>query len=170
MANIEEDLKKVINVKKVVKAVKYLGRFALYRSSEDSTLLITSNFILNLNAEQAWEIQCALLVKTIGKWHTVRKGEPDEDNPVKQSEVDLYFKSVNDTGLNIIGFTDLYLRNVALYAENGGYVGVDRDYIEMVKNPVVRKSSDGAVIVASECHVLAPMKFKDNDYLRPLLF
>lgn len=170
MANIEEDLKKVINVKKVVKAVKYLGRFALYRSSEDSTLLITSNFILNLSDEQAWEIQCALLVKELGKWCQVVKGEPIEERPVNQGEIDFYFKAVNDTGLNIIGFTGLYLGNVALYAENGGYVGVDRSYIDMVGTPAARKSVDCELVIASEYHVIAPIKFKDNDYLRPLLF
>jgi hypothetical protein len=170
MANIEEDLKKVVNVKKVVKAVKNIGRFALYRSSEDSTLLITTSFILNLNDEQAWEIQCALLVKTLGKWYGVVKGEPVEERPVKQEEIDLYFKSVNDTELNIIGFTGLYLGNVALYAEDGGYVGIDRSYVEMVGSPAIRKTARKDIAIASEFHVISPMKFKDNDYLRPLLF
>lgn len=170
MANIEQDLKKQVNVKKVVKAVKRQGRFALYRSSEDSTLLITSSFILNLNDEQAWEIQCALLVKTLGKWYGVVKGEPVEEKPVKQEEIDLYFKSVKEPGLNIIGFTGLYLGDTALYAADGKYVGINREYIEMVGSPAVRKERYQEIVVASDFHVIAPIKFKDNDYLRPLLF
>jgi len=43
---IEQDLKRKVNVKKVVKAVKNIGSFALYSKSKDCTLLITSYFII----------------------------------------------------------------------------------------------------------------------------
>lgn len=154
------------------------GKLIVYDRCENPAFILDKElvvrikycFILNLNDEQAWEIQCALLVKTLGKWHMTSKGEPVEETAVKQSEIDLYFKTVNDPNLNIIGSTGLYLGNVALYAEDGGYVGINAAYIDMVGSSVIRKAAGKDVAVASEYHVLAPMKFKDNDYLRPLLF
>jgi len=171
MSTIEQDLKRKVNVKKVVKAVKNIGSFALYSKSKDCTLLLTSCFIINLNEEQAWEMQCALLVKELGKWYTVVKGEPIEAGPVKQEQVDVYYKTVKDDELNIIGFTELYLNNIALYADtNSGYVGVNQNYLEMIGSPMIKKSFTGSMVVASDYHVLTIAKDTECDYLRALLF
>lgn len=170
MPSIEEDFKRQINVKKVVKAVKNIGSFALYKSSDDSTLLLTSYFILNLNAEQAWEMQCALLVKELGKWYTVNKECPIEGNPVTQAEIDVYYHAVKDPQLNIIGFTELYLNSIALYAADSGYVGIKSHHIEMLGGPCVIKKGAGSFVVASDYHVLSPVKETESEYLAPLLF
>lgn len=171
MSTIEENLKRQVNVKKVVKAVKNIGSFAMYSKSKDCTLLITNHFIINLNEEQAWEIQCALLVKELGKWYTVVKGEPIENCPVEDYEVNAYYDAVNDKNLNIIGFTELYLNNIALYADaNSGYIGVKQSYLEMIGSPLVKKSFDGVMVVASDYHVLTITKDIECDYLRALLF
>lgn len=171
MANIEEDLKKVINVKKVVKAVKSLGYFALYQSSEDSTLLLTRNFILNLNPEQAWEVQCALLVKELGKWYTTDKDGPIAGNPVKETEIDIYYSTVKNNSLEIVGFTELYLNNVALYAGEAGYIGIKREYIEMAGGLcVVKKSKFNSFVILSDYHVVLPVTKLESEYLQPLLF
>lgn len=171
MANIEDDLKREVNIKKVVKAVKSIGSFALYKSSEDSTLLLTSYFILNLNEEQAWEMQCALLVKELGKWYTTDKDGPIMGAPVKQEEINLYYATVNSKSLDIIGFTELYLNSTALYAHDRGYVGFKREQIDMLGAlPVIRMSAMGSVAVVSDFHVLTPVKKVESDYLAPLLF
>lgn len=171
MATLEENEKRKVNIKKVAKAAKNLGSFALYKSSEDSTLLLTRNFILNLNGEQAWEMQCALLIKELGKWYTAGKEGPIEGNPVKQSEVDLYYQTVKDEELNIIGFTELHLNNTALYAAESGYVGIKADYVDMLNGLSVMKQTKGkALIVASDFHVIAPVKEVQSEYLAPLLF
>lgn len=171
MANIEEDFKRQVNVKKVVKAVKNIGLFALYSKSKDCTLVITHNFILNLSEEQAWEIQCALLVKELGKWYTVHKDGPIEGNPVKQSEVDAYFYTVKSELLNIIPFTELYLNNAMLYAVDAGYVGIKADYIDMLGGlAVVKKASQANMVVISDYHVVTINKEAKSEYLAPLLF
>lgn len=171
MSTIEEDFKRKVNVKKVVKAVKNIGLFALYSKSKDCTLLITSCFIINLNEEQAWEMQCALLVKELGKWYSVHKDGPIEGNPVKQSEVDLYYSVINDNSLNIIGFTELYLNDVALYADNdSGYLGIHRSYIEMLGSPLVKKSLHKSLAIVSDFHLVAPEKETFSEYLAPRLF
>jgi len=171
MSTIEEDLKRQVNIKKVVKAVKNIGSFALYSKSKDCTLLITRDFIINLNEEQAWEMQCALLVKELGKWYTVVKGEPIEAGPVTQKQVDVYYSTVKDGDMNIIGFTELYLNDIALYANtNSGYIGVKHSYLEMIGSPLVKKSFDVAMVVASDYHVLTTAKDVECDYLRALLF
>lgn len=171
MSTIEQDLKRQVNIKKVVKAVKNIGSFALYSKAKDCTLLITSHFILNLNEEQAWEMQCALLVKELGKWYTVVKGEPIEAGPVEDYEVEAYYDVVNDDKLNIIGFTELYLNNIALYTDNNsGYIGLARNHLEMLGHPLIKKSFDGVMVVASDYHVLSLAKDPECDYLRPLLF
>lgn len=171
MSTIEQDLKRQVNIKKVVKAVKNIGSFAMYSKAKDCTLLITNHFILNLNEEQAWEMQCALLVKEIGKWYTVVKGEQIEAGPVKQEQVDMYYNTVNDDRMNIIGFTELYLNDIALYADtNSGYIGIKSSYLEMIGSPLIKKSFDGAMVVASDYHVLTIAKDTECDYLRALLF
>ena len=171
MSTIEQDLKRQVNIKKVVKAVKNIGSFAMYSKAKDCTLLITHNFIINLNEEQAWEMQCALLVKELGKWYTVVKGEPIEAGPVEQEQVDVYYSAVNDRHMNIIGFTELHLNDIALYADtNSGYIGVKQSYLEMIGSPLVKKSFTGSMVVASDYHVLTIAKDTECDYLRPLLF
>lgn len=171
MANIEEDYKKLVNIKKVAKAAKSLGQFALYKSSEDSTLLLTRSFILNLNDKQAWEIQCALLIPELGKWYTADKDGPIEGNPIKQTEIDVYFNTVKTSNLEIIGFTELYLNNVALYAGEGGYIGIKRDYVEMGGGLcVIKKSRISSFVVLSDYHVVLPVQKLESEYLQPLLF
>lgn len=171
MANVEEDIKRKVNIKKVVKTVKNIGSFALYKSSEDSILLITRDFVLNLNEEQGWETQCALLVKELGKWYTTSKESPIEGDPIKQDQLDWYYQTVKDSNLNIIGFTELYLNNIALYAAEAGYVGIKADYIDMLDGLSVMKKARGkSLIVASDYHVLTPANKIECEYLAPLLF
>lgn len=171
MSNFEDDYKRIVNVKKVVRAVKKIGNFAMYSSSEDSTLLITEYFILNLNELQSWEIQCALLVKELGKWYTVDKEGPIAGKEVEQEKIDSYYRAVNAEGLEIVGFTELYLNNISVYAADGKFVGIKRDYMEMLGDmSAVRKSPFNSYLVVSESHLIAPAKQPESIHLAPMLF
>jgi hypothetical protein len=166
----EEEYKKLVNVNKVAKAVKDIGQFALYSPTKDTNLLLTSSFILNLTEEQAWEVQCKLLAKVRGIWLRINKGELIEGNPVTEAEADIYFKAVNNSNLQQIGNTDLYLGGVALYAAESGYVGVQRKYIDMIGMPPLKKSPGSNNLIADDVHLIAPVKEVKSDYLAPLLF
>jgi len=171
MSTIEEIFKKEVNIKKVVKAVKYASSFALYSKSKDCNLLITQYFILNLTEEQFWELQCALLVKEIGYWFTICKGDLVQGNEVQSEEVMVYFDTIRNENVNIIPFTQLYLNNSMLYAVEAGYVGVKRDHIEMLGGlSAVKKAVGVNMIIASDFHVLTINKEAYSEYLAPLLF
>lgn len=172
MQDIDQEVKKIINVSKVAKEVKNIGRFALYSHSAESNLLITTNFILNLTEEQFWEVQCKLLAKKIGVWFQITKeGLVEEKLSIRES-VELYFRSVNNKYLEIVGRTDLYLNDVMLYTgHEGGYVGVRRTYIEMLEGlPLLKQAIRGAEIIAADVHMLVPVLKIESDYLRPRLF
>ena len=172
MSNIEDDIKKIINVGKVAKEVKNIGRFALYSNDAENNLLITTNFILNLTEEQFWEVQCKLLAKKIGVWLQITKEGLVEEKMSINGPVDLYFKSVNNEMLEIIGRTELYLGDVMIYTgDDRSYVGVKRTYIEMLEGlPLLKQAGRGAQLVAADVHVLAPVSEIKSDYLRPRLF
>lgn len=173
MSNPEQDIKKEVNVKKVVKAVKSIGEFALYSKSEDCNLVITRYFILNVSAEQFWEIQCGLLAKRTGVWYTVGKEELIEGDFVEDDaeEIKLYFRLVKQTDADIIGYTDLVLNNVMLYAGEGKYIGIKQSYIDMIGGlRPIKKASGLSMVVASDFHVLSTASDIKCEYLAPLLF
>lgn len=165
MSNVEQDIKKQVNVKKVVKAVKDIGHFALYSPDKENNLLFTGQFILNLTEEQAWEVQCGLLVKSRGIWLYTGKEGLQEDKPVGD-ELILYSRAVKNPNLEIIGHTDLYLENTALYIAPGKYVGIKRQYLEMLGDlPELRQATGNHLVVAAGVHVLTPVKAIKSDYL-----
>lgn len=173
MSNIEDDFRKEVNVKKVAQAVKRLGEFALYSKSEDCNLLITKYFILNMTEEQFWEVQCALLAKRVGAWFLISKEGLTEKDPVDENgfELQLYFKTVNATDAEIIGFTELVFNGLMLYAGEGKYIGIKQAWMDMIGGlSTVRKSPFTAVVKVSDFHVVAISKEPESQYLVPLLF
>jgi hypothetical protein len=173
MSTMEQDIKKQVNVKKVVKAVKNIGEFALYSKSEDCNLLVTRNFILNLTEEQFWEVQCALLAKQIGVWFTICKEGLVEGKSIEEDNfgVNLYFKTVHDPIAEIIGFTELILNGVMLYAGEEKYIGIKESYIEMIGGlSAIKKARNSSVVIASDYHVLTIVDKIESEYLAPLLF
>lgn len=171
MPNIEDDYKKEVNIKKVVKAVKAIGEFALYSQSEDCNLLITRAFILNLTGEQFWEMQCALLAKRTGVWFFIAKEGLIEKDPVTDGEVDFYFQVVNNENAEIIGYTELTLNGVMLYAGEAKYIGIKSAWMDMLGGlSTVRKAPRSATVKVSDFHVLCIAKDPESQYLAPILF
>lgn len=172
MPTIEEDLKKLVNINKVAKAVKDIGRFALCSLNEETNLLITGYFILNLTEGQFWEIQCKLLAKKTGVWFHMSKEGLIEEKPVSEDETGLYFRTVKNQTLQIIGWNDLYLGNIMIYAaEEGAYVGVKRHHVDMLGDvSALKQARVGSLIVAADVHVLTPMKEIESEYLVARLF
>lgn len=173
MSTIEVDLKKQVNVKKVVKAVKNIGEFALYSKSEDCNLLVTRYFILNLTEEQFWEAQCALLAKRTGVWFTICKEGLIEGKSIDEDRtgIDLYFRTVNNSFAEIIGYTELILNGVMLYAGEEKYIGIKESYIEMLGGlSAIKKARNSSVVIASDFHLLTIVDKAESQYLAPLLF
>lgn len=171
VSNADQDYKKLVNVNKVAKAVKDIGRFAIYSQDQENNLLITDYFILNLTDEQAWEVQCKLLAKKRNVWLQITKEGLIETREQLTSAVELYFRSVNSEMLEIIGRTSLYLDNVELYAGEGKYIGVKRHYVEMLKEmPPIKKAPGSHLLIADDVHVLTPVKEVKCEYLAARLF
>lgn len=173
MSNPEQDIKKLVNVKKVIKTVKNIGEFALYSHSEDCNLVLTRYFVLNVSAEQFWEIQCGLLAKKIGIWYTVCKGEPIEGDAVEEdeAEIDMYFYHINRAKAEIIGYTDLVLGNIMLYAGESKYIGIKQSYIDMIGGlRPIKKEAGSSYVVASDYHLLCTADEVKCEYLQPILF
>jgi hypothetical protein len=173
MPTLEIDIKKQVNIKKVVKAVKSIGEFALYSKSEDCNLLVTRYFVLNLNADQFWEAQCALLAKKIGVWFSICKEGLVEGKSIEDdgSGVDLYFKTVHNPIAEIIGYTELILNGVMLYAGEEKYIGIKESYIEMLGGlSAIKKARNSSVVIASDFHLLTIVDKAESQYLAPLLF
>lgn len=165
-----EDIKRAIDVKKVVKAVKKIGLFALYRSSEDLTLLMTQKFTLNLNKEQAWEVQCALLVQDIGYWHTaVSRGEPIKGNAVEQAEIDKYFRLAKKDA-EIIQFSGIHMGANSIYLGHHEYVAIKADYLQMLRSPMLRNDRESGIVIAADCHLIAPEDFLMSKFLMNPMF
>jgi hypothetical protein len=166
MSNPEEDIKKTVNVKKVVKAVKDIGHFAMFSPNEDTNLLLTGHFALNFNEDQAWEIQCALLVKNRGMWLYTNKEGLQEGKPVTTDQWATYARAIKNLDLEIIGRTNLYLDNIAIYITNGGkYVGIKQNYIEMINTSAMKQAPVSIPIIAGDIHSLMPVSNVKSEYL-----
>ena len=167
---IDRDIRKFVNVNKVAKEVKAQQWFALYSKDSENNLLITRNFILNLNADQFWKIQCKLECKKLGVWFWMNKGDLVEGDLVTDEEVEDYFRMVNNSALTIIEYTDLALSNLILYDADGSYVGVRGSYIEMLNGRIdlYQINSDSA-LVAAGVHVIHPVREIESNYLASLI-
>ena len=167
---MEQDIRKLVNINKVFRAVKDQGWFALYSKDSENNLLITHNFILNLTSEQFWKIQCKLEAKSIGVWFFMGKEGLVEDAPVSDLEVASYFRLVNSPELEIIEYTNLSLGGLRLYEADGLYVGVRSSYIEMLNGLIDLYQADvDRSLVAAGVHVLVPAREIESNYLVSLI-
>ncbi|GMB00898.1 hypothetical protein [Pelosinus sp. IPA-1] len=170
MKNIEQDIRKLVNVNKVFRAVKDQSWFALYSKDSENNLLITRNFILNLTSEQFWKIQCKLEAKRIGVWFFMSKEGLVEDEPVNDLEVNSYFRLVNRSDLEIIEHTDLSLGGLKLYEAEGQYVGVRSSYVDMLNGLVDLYQADvDSPLVAAGVHMIVPTREIESNYLASLM-
>jgi hypothetical protein len=63
----------LINVSRAAKIVKAIGRFALFEIDAFANILVTSDFIISLNDDQFWSIQCKLEAKKRNVWFFISK-------------------------------------------------------------------------------------------------
>ena len=166
----ERDIRKFINVNKVAKEVRAGQWFAMYSKDNENNLLITRNFILNLNSNQFWKIQCKLECKKLGVCFWMNKGDLVEDAEVTDYEIDSYFRLVKSRDLCMIERTNLTLDGLNLYEADDLYVGVKSTYIEMLNGPIdLYQIDDGKPLVASGVHVISPVREIESDYLASLI-
>ncbi|MBP2656230.1 MAG: hypothetical protein H6Q73_3799 [Firmicutes bacterium] len=171
MQQKEKDLKKLVNVKKVIKEVK-IGHFALYSKNADTNLVFTSHFILNLNPEQFWEVRCGLLVKELGKWFYTCKDGLTESKEMSDKEIELYYNNINKVDLELMERTELSLGEIAIYVWKGKYIGLKHSQIEMIHGgvPTFKKTAGSDIIIADDVHVFTPVKELECEYLAELMF
>lgn len=157
-----EDIRKLIDVGLVAKLTKNIGSFALHEQSSENLLLITTNFILNLNPSQFWKVQCKLEAKRLGIWYQFANKDLLESKPVEEKDINLYFdilkrpkNILSATGLCIVDASDILLYQNT----DNQYVGINREYIEMFDDtPVVAGFSPQSPLVVSEMHVVMPVR------------
>lgn len=160
-----EDIRKMIDVNLVVKLTKAIGSFVLHEQSSENLLLITTNFILNLNPSQFWKVQCKLEAKRLGLWYQFANKDLLESKPVEEKDIAIYF-DVLKREREILSGTSLCITDasdILLYQNGDGqYIGVNREYVEMFDDiPAVAGSSPISPLVVSDMHVITPVKLSD---------
>jgi len=167
---IERDIRKFVNVNKVAKEVKAQQWFALYSKDSENNLLITRNFILNLNSDQFWKIQCKLECKKLGVWFWMNKGDLIEDAPVTDLEIEEYFRLVNHSRKEILTSTLLSLEGFEVYDASGRYIGIRSSYFEMLNGMLdMYEINSSLPLVAAGVHVIIPNREIGSEYLVDLL-
>jgi len=170
MQNEDRDIRKFVNVNKVAKEVKAQQWFALYSKNSENNLLITRNFILNLNADQFWKIQCKLECKKLGVWFWMNKGDLVEDAEVTDLEISDYFRSVNHFEKKILTSTLLSLEGFEVYDAGGRYIGIRSSYFEMLNGMLDMYEIDSShPLVAAGVHLIMPNREIGSEYLVDLL-
>lgn len=164
----DHHLIKVSNVTKIVNAI---GRFALFEIDSFANLLVTSHFILSLNTDQFWSIQCKLEVKKRNVWFYKHKDGLTECVGQSMEDVrDLYI-SLLTADLEEITRTNLYLGGIELYVHDNEYIGIPRKQIEMLDyQPVIQKAEDRTGLVVDKVHIYTPVPKESiaNSFIKQL--
>jgi hypothetical protein len=163
-----EDIRKVVDVKLVARLTKQIGCFALHEQSSENLLLITTNFILNLNPSQFWKVQCQLEAKRLGLWYQFANKDLLESKPVEEKDIALYFdilkrprEILSASNLCIVDASDILLYQNA----DSQYVGINREYIEMFDDvPAVAGISPTSPLIVSDMHVVMPVNLENGNY------
>ncbi len=164
-----EDIRKLIDVGLVAKLTKNIGSFALHEQSSENLLLITTNFILNLNPSQFWKVQCKLEAKRLGIWYQFANKDLLESKQVEEKDINLYFDILKRPS-EILGATNLCIvdaSDILLYQNsNNQYIGINREYIEMFDDiPAVRGITPTSPLIVSDMHVVMPVNLEAGNYL-----
>jgi hypothetical protein len=162
----------LVHVGRTAKVVKAIGRFALFEIDAFANLLVTSDFILSLNDDQFWSIQCKLEAKKRNVWFFMSKDGLTECEGQSAEDIQrIYLSYINNDCLEEIERTNLYLGGTELYIHNNEYIGILRRQLEMIDyQPVIKKVADRIKLVVDTVHIFTPVENKTlcNDYLRKL--
>jgi hypothetical protein len=162
----------LIHVNRTAKVVKAIGRFAIFEIDAFANLLVTSDFIISLNDDQFWSIQCKLEAKKRNVWFFISKDGLTECEGQKVEDIqNIYLSYINNDYLEEIERTNLYLGGIELYTHNNTYIGILRRQLEMIDyQPVIKTVAGKAKLVVDTVHVFTPVENKMlcNDYLKTL--
>ena len=161
----------LVKVSNVVKIVEAIGRFALFEIDSFANLLVTSHFILSLNTDQFWSVQCKLEVKERNVWFYKHKGGLTECVGQSIEDVKQLYISLLTADLEEITRTNLYLGGIELYVHDNEYIGIPRKQIEMIDyQPVIQKTADRAGLVVDKVHIYTPVSKESitNSFIKPL--
>lgn len=160
-----------VKVSNVIKIVNAIGRFALFEIESFANLLVTSHFILSLNEDQFWSIQCKLEAKKRNVWFYKHKGGLEECIGQSMEEVKQLYISLLTADLEEITRTNLYLGGIELYVHDNQYIGIPRRQIEMLDyQPLIQKALDKTSVVVDRVHIYTPVSQKniENNFIKPL--
>lgn len=131
-----------INVKQAVAMAKTAGRFMLFER-EDEQYFVTPNFMLHLNAKDAFKIRCKLDIEKLGFWSEISKGETVQ-GPIAVDTEKFYqdymqwILSAEDagepltlTGLMIAEYNH-HETQYLLAVGPGGYTALQKGQVEMI--------------------------------------
>jgi len=161
----------LVKVSNVIKIVQAIGRFALFEIESFANLLVTSHFILSINEDQFWSVQCKLEAKKRNVWFYKHKDGLTECVGQSLEDVKKLYTDLLTADLEEITRTNLYLGGIELYVHDSQYIGIPRRQIEMLDyQPVIQKAVDRTSVVVDKVHIYTPVSKESiiNSFIKPL--
>lgn len=137
----------MINVKQVVTMAKAAGKFLLFERKDQNDFtehfFMTPNFILHIDAQEAFKIRCRLDIEKLGYWCEIKKGEtvqgisPVETEKLYENYIEWIVQAENVgepltlTGLMIAEYNHQETQYL-LAVGRGGYTALLKGQVEMV--------------------------------------
>lgn len=163
---------RTVHASKVARCVKAAGFFMLLQI-EDYNLIITEHFVLRVDEDQFWAIQCKLEAKKINVWLIKNKGGLEVAKGATAGEtLDKYYQMVTSKTMEEIKRTSLILGNsVELFTDEDEYIGVSVNHLDMIEySPVVKKAPGENHVIVDDIHVFTVVRQESlvSKYLRTL--
>lgn len=137
----------MINIKQVVAMAKAAGKFMLFERKDENDFIahffVTPNFMLYIDAKEAFKIRCKLNIEQLGFWCGIEKGETVQGTAPVDTEkfyADyvgwiLQAENVGEpltlTGLMIAEYNHQETQYL-LAAGPGGYTALQKGQVEMI--------------------------------------
>lgn len=137
----------MINIKQVVAMAKAAGKFMLFERKDENDFIahffVTPNFMLYIDAKEAFKIRCKLNIEQLGFWCGIEKGETVQGTAPVNTEkfyadyVGWRLQAENAgqpltlTGLMIAEYNHQETQYL-LAAGPGGYTALQKGQVEMI--------------------------------------
>lgn len=164
------DNEKLVNVNKVAKNILAIGRFGLFQI-EDLNLLVTDWFMLNVNDDQFWKIQCKLEARQKNVWLFKSKDGLQECTGASESQIyDMYASLIGESRRKLTK-TWLIFGHIEIFTDDTKYIGLPVKNLEMIDyTPTVEMAPGRQSVIVDDIHVFTVVEGKNIEckYLRPL--
>lgn len=160
-----------VNTGKVAKNVLSIGKFGLFQI-EDVNLIATDWFLLSVNEDQFWSIQCKLEARQKNVWlYKSKEGFQECAGATPEQTYTLYCNLVYEQ-TEQLKRTSLILGGIELLTDDTDYIGIPVKYLEMLDfPPVIKKAKGRESVIVDDVHVFTRVSKESTEskYLRPLV-